>query len=187
MVVKGKVDSSISGPPRQSVMRLPLLVHVCVHTFVYLCSSLWFLYSVYTMYAWAWKSSFLGPQNQQFNYIMPSVTLHKTSLSSIYIYIYTFLTLTYFQTWRFNRGNTWIRYGVARFLVFVLDVPRIPSTCIHICSACTAPNCTVQPLGLKGDLTKKCDSVQSLLFSCLLSKSVEIKLHHIALYCLSDT
>jgi len=43
--------------------------------------------------------------NQSFSYWKRSITLHKTSC----IYILTFLKISCFQPWRFNRGITWMR------------------------------------------------------------------------------
>jgi hypothetical protein len=83
------------------------------------------------------------PQNQHLNYIMRCITLQQNI-----VHIHTFLKVSYFQPWRFNRDNTQLRYGIARFYsrlisVFVFDILQIPSGCIQVCGGCVALICTL--------------------------------------------
>jgi hypothetical protein len=64
--------------------------------------------------------------------------------------------------------------------IFVFDILRIPSWCIKISSACTAPDCTRQAVCLKEDCKKKQASVQSVIFVSAVCRLYYTKLHFAA-------
>jgi hypothetical protein len=70
----------------------------------------WYIYIIYNVCIIR-KTSFSGLQNQRFNYTIRSVTLHKTSFIHTILYFWKCVVQ---RRW-LNKGNTWMRWGFARF------------------------------------------------------------------------
>ena len=66
--------------------------------------------------------------------------------------IHTSFEMSCYHARWFNKSNTWMRFGVARFLAGqsarLSDTLQIPSGCIQIRSGCIAPTCTLLPTDL---------------------------------------
>ena len=89
--------------------------------------------------------------------------LHRNIAHNI-SHIHTSFEISCCQARWFNKGNTQMRLGVARFLAGrsarLSDTLQIPSGCIQIRSGYTAPTCThLHPLAYRPDL-EACKDVE---------------------------
>ena len=140
------------------LQRLAVRVHIRTYICLYTYIMLYYTYTVFYVCINV-KSAFSGPQNQHFNYIMRSTTLHK--ICCIYIHFWNWVVSNHGGSTEATRGCGRVSSILAGWWACFLWYFADSYECIQICSRCTVPTCTTLATGP----TERKISLEGLLFN----------------------